>query len=124
MAMSELSKGGIIGGVCVMMLGGMAALWNQGTSKAAIDPMIEKACFDEVARRATLGQRAITTFDYREESSNLGIVTGGVEAQYAPGRWTQALWTCRIDPTSRTVARVEFSPASGGNRLRAAASPF
>jgi len=123
-ATSEFLKISIICTVFAFMLAGMALFWNQGTVEAAIDPLVEKACFDAVGERAPLGHRALIIFDYQEESANLGIASGGAEAQYAPDQWTQVLWTCRVNPSNRKVARIAFEPTTGGHRLRSAATAF
>lgn len=107
-----------------IMLGGLVILGQSGTAKAPIDPAVEQACYDEVKQRAPLGYRTIITYNYREEGSRLGIMIGGIEAQYAPQQWTQVDWICRIDPTDYSVARIELSATNGKGRMKAAASAF
>ncbi len=123
-ATSELLKLGVICTVFASIIAGIALLWNEGDLEVTINPLVEKACFDAVGERAPLGHRALIVFSYKEESSNLGIASGGAEAQYAPNQWTQVLWTCRVNPSNRKIARIEFAPATGGHRLRSAASAF
>lgn len=124
MVKSDLMKFGLVSGAIMSMLGGLAIVWNIGHAGVTIDPLVEKACYDEVKHRAPLGHRAIMTYDYREEGSKLGIASGGLEAQYAPNKWTQVAWTCRINPTNREIARIELVATTGGQRMKAAASSF
>ncbi len=124
MLKSDLAKSCVITATFAVFLAGMAITWYAGSLKILIDPAVEKACYNEVKKRAPLGHRTIMTFGYREESSRLGIADGSLEAQFAPNKWTQVAWTCRINPSSKEVARVEMAPTTGGQRMKAAASAF
>ncbi len=124
MLKSDLAKFGLLSAALMSMLAFVAVIWEKEAVKAVIDPLVEKACHDEVKTRAPLGHRAIMTYAYHEEGSQLGIVSGSLEAQYAPKQWTQVDWTCRVNPIDRQIARVELAPASGGHRMKAAASVF
>lgn len=124
MVMSELMKLGLVGGAVMSILGGLAILWDQTGSRVAINPRVEKACHDAVVQKAPLGHRAIITYSYHEEGSKLGVASGSLETQYAPNRWAQVSWTCRVNPEDRQIARIEFTLSGGGQRLKAAASSF
>ena len=121
---SELLKVVVICSVVLSMLGGMVFLWSHVTFETEIDARVEKACFNKLAERIPLGHNAMLTSSYREESPNLAIAFGRVQAQYAPGEWSPVAWTCRVNPSNLKVARVEFSPLGGGHRLGSAAAGF
>lgn len=124
MLKSNLAKFCLVTGVLFFLLGGLTIAWNAGKPDAIIDPFVQTACYNEVKQRAPLGYRAIMTFNYREESSRLGIADGSLEAQITPDKWTSVAWTCRINPITKEVARVEMAPTTGGQRMKAAASGF
>lgn len=124
MPKSDLKQVMLVSAGLMIMLSGLVILGQNGIAEASIDPAVEKACYDEVKQRAPLGYRSIITYGYQEEGSRLGIVIGGLEAQYAPDQWTQVEWTCRVDPTSHDVARIELSATNGKGRMKAAASAF
>ncbi|MGI9451937.1 MAG: hypothetical protein ACR2QH_15045 [Geminicoccaceae bacterium] len=121
---SELLKAGIVSSVVLSMLGGMVILWQQVNFETEIDAQVEKACFSKLAERIPLGHRAMLTSSYKEESPSLGIAIGRVQAQYAPNQWSPVSWTCRVNPSNKKVARVEFTPLDGGHRLKSAAGGF
>ncbi len=89
-----------------------------------IDALLEQACHKEVRKGAPFGHRSVITYDYDEESRNLGIASGVFQAQYSRGKWTQVAWTCRINPSTYEIARVELTAAGGGQKLKAAAAAF
>jgi hypothetical protein len=124
MVKSGLVNIGIVGGTLLLAVGGLTITWSKNQVDLDIAPLVEQACHDEVRRRAPLGHRAIVTSGYHEEGASLAVASGNIEAQYAPERWLQVHWICRINPRTREIARVEVSHASGGQRMKAAASAF
>ncbi|MGI9494395.1 MAG: hypothetical protein ACR2QF_18550 [Geminicoccaceae bacterium] len=121
---SEILKIGIVSGFVLSMLGGMVGLWSQMSIGTEIDARVERACHNKVVERIPFGHQAMLTSSYREESPKLGIATGRVDAKYTPHKWAPVSWTCRINPKNREVLRIEFTPVSGGHRIKSAASAF
>lgn len=121
---SDMKKLALISAGLASMLIGLAVIGQSNIAEASIDPAVEKACYDEVKLRSPHGHRALITYAYREESSQLGIVFGGHDAQYQPGKWTQVNWSCRVNPENKKVARIELSATNGTGRMKAAATAF
>lgn len=121
---NDLEKLGMISFGLLFILCGMVVLGQGNALRAALDPEVEAACFDEIKKRAPWGYRAIITYGYREESSRFGIVNGGLEAQYGPDQWTQVNWSCHISPKDLEIAHVELSQSTGKGRIKAAATAF
>lgn len=121
---SKIMKSGLFAGCLALILGGPVVAWNMGQMDPSIDPGVERACHDAVKSRAPGGYRSIMTFEYDEEGTMLGLVRGSLEASYAPSKWTQVAWTCRINLEDQQVIRLQVQPTTGGQRLKAAASAF
>ena len=118
----DLRRLGLICGTVLLIIAGLVL--GPGSRQPAIDPAVEEACYNEIRRRAPFGHDALMTYGYREEGSRLGIAHGSLKAKYAKDKWSQVSWICRIDPTSREIARIELTPTTGGQRLNAAATGF
>ncbi len=121
---TDRARTGIALGAFFAVLGLTTIAWQASQTSLEIDPAVEQTCHKAVKKGAPYGYRGVSTYNYQKESSNLGVATGILEAQYAKGQWTQVAWVCRINPNNREIARVELSSASGGQKMRAAASTF
>ena len=124
MAKSERFNMNLVIGAFLSFLGCAAIVVSLANRGLQIDSAIEQACHDEIKQGVPLGHRSFMTHDYDQESENLGIASGSLEAQYAEGKWTQVSWICRIDPTSQDITRVELTATTGGQKLKAAAAAF
>ena len=125
---SNRSAASLIVGGFVLVAGGIAVASGTDHHSPDIEQHLERACHREVMSRSPHGRRELRTLGYDLVSSRVGIAKGDLKTKLVPDRWSQINWTCRVDPTSGRVLRVEFGwptrAATGAGRLLAAASGF